>query len=74
MSCPLRSHLDLDKAFYSLDLGLAEGSSVLGTDVRPHCQVGRLVCCLKHIYTHTPQSQHSSAGVLILVLGRFKLD
>lgn len=73
MSCPLRSHLDLDEAFYSLDLGLAEGSSVLGTDVRPHCQVGRLVCCLKHTHTH-----HSvlarTAGVLVHVLGRFKLD
>lgn len=66
MSFPLMSHLDLDEAFYSLDLGLAEGSSVLGTDVRPHCQVGRLVCCLKH--THATQSQHALQGCLSLFL------
>ena len=48
----LQSHLDLDEAFHSLDLGLAEGSSVLGADIRPHCQVGRLVCCLQHRHTN----------------------
>lgn len=49
------AYLHFDEAFHSLDLGLAEGSSVLGTDIRPHCQVGRLVCCLHpntHIHTY----------------------
>lgn len=55
-----RSHLDLHHAFHSLDLGLAERSSVLGTDIRPDCQVGRLICCLKHKHT-SGTSQHASA-------------
>lgn len=51
---PRRSYLDLHHAFHGLDLGLAEGSSVLGTDICPHCQVGRLVYCLQHTHTHKP--------------------
>lgn len=40
-------YLDFHQPFHSLDLRLTEGSSVLGTDVSSHCQVGRLICRLR---------------------------
>lgn len=39
-------YLDFHKPFHCLNLCLAEGTAVLGTDIRSHCQVGRLIRCL----------------------------
>lgn len=41
------TYLDFHKPFHRLNLCLAEGTTVLGTDISPHCQVGRLICCLE---------------------------
>lgn len=50
--CVSVSYLNLDHSFDGLDFGLAEGPSVLGADIRPDCQVGRLIHCLKDRQTH----------------------
>lgn len=40
-------YLDFDKSFCSLDLGFTKGSSVFGTHICAHCQIGRLIEGLK---------------------------
>lgn len=40
-------YLDFDKSFCSLDLGFTKGSSVFGTHISAHCQIGRLIEGLK---------------------------
>ena len=37
------TYLGLDKPLGSLNLGLTESPSVLGTHIRPYCQVGGLL-------------------------------
>lgn len=63
MPRPCRSYLDLDQAFHGLDFCFTESSSVLGADIRPDCQVGRLVCCLQHRHTHTRTVPACTSGV-----------
>lgn len=67
------SYLDLHQALHRLDLRLAEGPPVLGADIRPHRQVGRLVRCLKHTGTWlnpgTPEREERGGRGLVSASG-----
>lgn len=62
-------YLDFHKPFHCLNLCLTEGTTVLGTDISSHCQVGRFIRCL-----FRNKRTKLSSSYLFLQLHHYKLN